>query len=118
MKPIRPPARTVLSCAALALAIVPAAAQEASFGNADAGRALAEEVCATCHAVAPGEDASPSLGATPFAEIAATPGMTGRAINVWLTTFHPDRTMPAIVLTREEREDIIAYIMWLGEKPD
>ncbi len=103
--------------AALSLPAAPAALAQgqAVLGDPEAGARLAGEVCAGCHAVAPGERTSPDATATPFATIAETPGMTARAITVWLTTFHPERTMPAIVLTRDEREDIIAYIRSLDD---
>lgn len=37
--------------------------------------------------------------------------MTDRALRVWLQTSHP--TMPNFVLTRDERNDIAAYILSL-----
>lgn len=91
------------------------AVADTRIGDPDAGRTLAREACASCHAIAPGDTSSPEPDATPFDTLAQTPGITGRALNVWLTTFHPERTMPAIVLTREERENIIAYIVGLGD---
>lgn len=115
--------RAALGCVALLLATAAAAAQDAAplsnaelVGDPAKGRALAEAVCAECHGIAPGVFTSPVSEATPFAEIARTPGMSSRAITVWLTTFHPDRTMPAILLEEEERRAVIAYILTLGEE--
>jgi len=86
------------------------------IGNPVAGRDLAEAVCAECHAIAPGVETSPVEEATPFETIARTPGVTSRALPVWLTTFHPGRTMPAIALERRAREDAMAYILSLAEE--
>lgn len=87
----------------------------AQSGDVQKGAALADHLCSQCHAVAPDTNWSPRPDVPTFLEIALTTGMTSRALTVWLTTFHPDRTMPAIVLDREQREDIIAYILSLRE---
>ena len=46
-----------------------------------------------------------------FRDIANTPGMTGTALRVFLRTSHPK--MPNLILTPEETEDAIAYILSL-----
>lgn len=43
-----------------------------------------------------------------FEVIANTPGMTAIALNVWLTSSH--RNMPHLILSAQERDDVIAYI--------
>ncbi|MGD0866079.1 MAG: c-type cytochrome [Rhizomicrobium sp.] len=86
-----------------------AAAQEQ--GNSKKGSALAASVCAQCHAVRNGEFRSPNPMAPSFSSVAAWPGMTDRALRVWLQTSHP--SMPNIMLTGDERNDIAAYIMTL-----
>ena len=73
-----------------------------------AGRALAEKVCAQCHAVRPGEASSPRRSAPSFQRIADTPGMTATALTVALRTSH--RTMPNIMLDQTETREIIAYL--------
>lgn len=118
--------RTAFAALWLALCSISAAGQESAdglkpfsdaelVGDVSAGRMVAEELCSSCHEVIPGavvdEDETPPA----FTTIAQTPGMTEMALTVWLTTFHPERTMPAIALSRTEREDLIAYILWLGE---
>jgi hypothetical protein len=45
--------------------------------------------------------------------VANTPGMTATALAISLTTAH--RTMPNIVLDRQELDNIIAYITSLKE---
>lgn len=82
-----------------------AVAQEADI---QAGKAYATEVCAACHAVLAGDEVSPLLEATPFQEIADTPGMTEMALTVWLQTSHP--TMPNIVLEQDDMRNVVAYI--------
>jgi hypothetical protein len=57
------------------------------------------------------EDFSPNIDAPDFAVVANTPGMTERAITVWLQTSHP--TMPNFMIPEEVRDDLIAYIMSL-----
>jgi mono/diheme cytochrome c family protein len=82
-----------------------AAAQDADIA---AGRAYAAEVCAACHAVQAGELESPLFEATPFQDVADTPGMTELALSVWLQSSHP--TMPNIVLEQDDMRNVIAYI--------
>ena len=77
-------------------------------GETQAGRRLAEEVCAQCHAVRPGEATSPRRSAPSFQRIADTPGMTATALTVALRTSH--RTMPNIMLDPKETREIIAYL--------
>jgi hypothetical protein len=48
-----------------------------------------------------------------FREIANTPGMTARAIRVFLTSSHPK--MPNLILTPEEIADVSAYILSLRD---
>jgi mono/diheme cytochrome c family protein len=78
------------------------------------GRRLALEVCATCHAVLPGQIRSAVAEAPSFEAVAATPGMTAMALNVWLTAqSHP--TMPNIILSPIDVQDVSGYILSLGK---
>ena len=63
-----------LAAAGLAITLGPSAAQTAS---AEAGRAVAQRHCATCHAIADGE--SPLLDAPPFAALRFRYGAGGLA---------------------------------------
>ncbi|MFM9848842.1 MAG: c-type cytochrome [Hyphomicrobiaceae bacterium] len=92
------------------LASTNARAQEP--GNIQAGRRIAEVHCTQCHAL--GSGASPHLEAPSFVALANTPGMTGRALAVALQTSH--ETMPNFVLEREDRDNIVAYIMNLRQQ--
>ena len=88
---------------------------QAQDADIAAGKAYAEAVCSKCHAVLAGEDLSSEFGATPFQEVAETPGMTEYALSVWLQTSHP--TMPDIVLEQDEMRNVIAYIRSLDRRP-
>ena len=67
--------------------------------------------CSDCHAVRRGGSPSTEPKAPPFEAIAKTPGMTGRALALWLRTSHP--TMPNIIVANAERDHLIAYILSL-----
>jgi mono/diheme cytochrome c family protein len=92
-----------------AIAGPPLHAQE--IGDLQVGRALAQQVCAQCHAVGPRDAPSPNPLAPRFEAVAATPGMTAMALNVFLHTSH--RAMPNLILTEEQSNGIIAYILSL-----
>ena len=97
---------------ALIAALIPAGRGKAQeIGQAGHGRALAERLCAQCHAVKKQQKASPNQDAPPFGEIASAPGMTSIALSAALQTSHA--SMPNIMLEAEERADIIAYIISL-----
>jgi mono/diheme cytochrome c family protein len=83
-------------------------------GDPVAGRALAEQVCSVCHAIPDWEQpAIEAPGALPFEMLAADPAMTGMALHAFLRGPHP--IMPNIVLSDEELNDIIAYILSLRD---
>lgn len=102
-----------ICAAAIVLALAPAA-QAVELGDAKAGAAYAKQVCAECHEVGDVDAFSPHPDAPTFKEIANTPGMTARALAVWLRTSHP--TMPDFILAPEEIDNIIAYIESLRTK--
>ena len=79
------------------------------------GRRIAQEVCASCHAVEAGQDHSPRPQAPPFDRLARVPGLTTTALTVALRTSH--ETMPNIMLGDRELRDITAYITSLGKRP-
>jgi mono/diheme cytochrome c family protein len=101
--------RTVQILLLLALAGGPALAQE--VGQPRQGQALAQRICADCHAVLPGQARSPREGAPTFEVIAAVPRMTAAALTVALRTSH--RTMPNVMLEQNELDDMVAYILSL-----
>jgi mono/diheme cytochrome c family protein len=97
--------------ALLALGQADAIAQE--FGDAQAGRDFAREVCAACHEVEGEDVGSPHPDAPTFRRIANVPGMTATALLVILRT--PHRQMPDLVLTPDEMRDVAAYILTLKQ---
>jgi mono/diheme cytochrome c family protein len=73
--------------------------------------AVAQQVCAQCHAVGRGEYRSQNSRAPTFTELATAPGMTNTALSVALTT--PHAGMPMFTFANEERQDVIACILSL-----
>ena len=97
---------------AIAASLIATAAAAEDIGSAARGETLAREVCAVCHAIAPGE-ISPIAEAPEFAEIANLVSTTRQSLFVFLNTPHP--TMPDLILEREESDDLIAYILSLKD---
>jgi len=90
----------------------PLTAQE--LGDAKAGFAYASQVCSECHAVKKGESQSPHDRAPPFELVANTRGMTEMALRVWFQSPHP--SMPNLLLTEKQSDDLIAYIFTLKKR--
>jgi mono/diheme cytochrome c family protein len=107
--------KRLILCALAALTF-PVAAYAEDPGNPSAGLTFATAHCAECHAIKGREDKSPNADAPPFASVAKTPGMTGRALAVWLQTSHP--TMPDFLIAQEDRDNVIAYILSLNPPPE
>jgi mono/diheme cytochrome c family protein len=74
-------------------------------GDAAAGGRLVEAVCAVCH------DPAGGRRAPAFAAVAAMPSTTAASLGVFLRTSHS--SMPNLMLTQTERDDVIAYILSL-----
>jgi len=72
---------------------------------------VARNTCSECHATQKGQLLSPNLRAPTFVEIANTPGVTAAALLLMLTT--PHAGMPMFVLSPEQRQQIINYILSL-----
>jgi mono/diheme cytochrome c family protein len=99
------------SLAVIAVTLAAQNVQAQGVGDLRTGRALARQVCAECHAVRRGDARSPNSNSPSFAAIASTPGMTATALNVFLHTSH--RSMPNLILTADQTNGIIAYIISL-----
>jgi mono/diheme cytochrome c family protein len=82
-------------------------------GNIASGRHLAESWCTRCHEIYLDEFAPFSYPPN-FVEIANMPSTTALAINVFLRTSHD--VMPNYQLSREEVDDIVAFIMSLKDR--
>jgi mono/diheme cytochrome c family protein len=100
--------RTLFLAGLVILAAVPVWAQSPDVRR---GSAVARETCAGCHAVRKGER-SPNPSAPAFEAIAAVPGMTSIALRSVLQTSH--REMPNIILSADDRMNVIAYILNLN----
>ena len=101
-----------MAVAALIVLAIPAWSGNAQeIGQPGHWLALAERLCAQCHAVSGRENESPNPDAPAFRDIASTPGMTSIALTAALQTSHA--TMPNLMLATEERADVIAYILSL-----
>lgn len=115
----RPFARLRHSAAAAAVCLAGACTTQvapgspASLGDPVRGRAYAQSACASCHAIEPDDDWSPVLGARSFESIANTPGMTARALNVWLHTSHDE--MPDLIIEPDQIDDLAAYMETLED---
>jgi cytochrome c len=76
----------------------------------ETGREIAERWCTSCHVVTPGgpgADAGP-----PLPELMRGGQRTADELRGWLAAPHPP--MPDLDLTRQEIEDIVAYLESLG----
>jgi mono/diheme cytochrome c family protein len=102
-----------VACLVILLMLSAATAQALEIGNPENGLRLASDVCSQCHSVRKGQLFSPNSRSPTFHELATTPGMTVAALTVALTT--PHAGMPMFILTPEQRQDIIAYILSLKE---
>ncbi len=97
--------RSIAWSALLLLAIFPAARAQ-QFGDLAAGERLAGANCAQCHGADGAQGAAPALAA-----IAAMPSTTQASLGVFLQT--PHASMPSLILSVAERNDLIAYILSL-----
>jgi mono/diheme cytochrome c family protein len=86
------------------------ASQPAFAAHADNGSRLAQRWCASCHVVSSsqskGSDATPS-----FASIAQRADFNAEKLAFFL--LHPHPIMPNMSLSRQEAQDIAAYIATL-----
>ena len=96
---------------ALLTAVVALSTARAQEGDRRKGLAVAQDLCASCHAISRGAGTSPNVKAPTFETIAAVRGMTALALGVALRSSHNE--MPNIILDREQRENVIAYILSL-----
>ena len=91
--------------ALLAFLLSSSAFQVSAAGEAVEGRRLAERWCVSCHGAT---DAAPPLEA-----LANRPNRTAYTLRAWLTQPHPP--MPDLSLTREEIDDLVAYLAELAK---
>ena len=86
------------------LIVFPTVAEAA--GNAQAGRQLVTRSCSSCHATETSGTATDN--APPFSAVAKTNRENPAWIRGWLMSPHPP--MPNISLSRQQIDDIVAYL--------
>jgi len=89
-----------------------ALAQE--IGDATAGRHLAENWCGSCHVPGPAASRGVSNGVPTFAAIGKMPSTTRMSLRAFLQT--PHARMPDLHLSRDEVDDLAAYILSLRKR--
>jgi len=88
-----------------------AAGSDLHPGDPAHGHELAQAFCAECHQVGEEDDVPGRSEAPGFPERAKDPATTPLALRVFLQTPHWE--MPNILLSPEQADDIIAYILSL-----
>lgn len=80
-------------------------------GDPRAGQRLAVTWCANCHQVGPGGPGPANDAAPTFGAIAGMVSTTSMSLRVFLQT--PHGNMPDYRLSREQLDDIVAYMLTL-----
>ncbi|MDJ0449592.1 c-type cytochrome [Methylocystis sp. JR02] len=79
------------------------------------GKRIAQDTCASCHAVTADPDAiSPDPKAPRFLDVARMPSTTELSLKVFLRSSH--RNMPNFILSPEEMDSVTWYILGLRKK--
>lgn len=92
-------------------ALAASSANAQTVGDVSRGRELARQWCSSCHVVANGEGRSATDAVPTFMSVAARPSTTALSLRVFLLS--PHLRMPNFVLTAEQTDDAIAYILSL-----
>jgi mono/diheme cytochrome c family protein len=112
---IEGPMRRGLLASSIALAALLAANATSTWAQqtdqSKAGHALASQICAQCHAVDKQSSSSPVAAAPRFEDVANSPGITATALKAFFQTSH--RTMPNVILTADQMDGLVAYILSL-----
>jgi len=99
---------------AILLAATPRPAEAQDSGDVAAGRHLAETWCSSCHVVDPALQRGTDNGVPTFSAIAGMASTTPLALHAFLQT--PHAQMPDLHLSRDEIDDLTAYILSLRRK--
>ena len=97
-----------------ALAVPVCAFAQPLAGNPASGRQIATTVCAACHQVVAGGQAS-AVGAPSFVDVANMPSTTALSLKVFLRSSH--KKMPNFIISESDTNDLIAYILGLRQQP-
>ena len=90
------------------LALSLALGHPAKAADADAGLALAQRWCASCHAVEPNPASAPVDGVPSFRSVARGATYERGWVAAWIAAPHPP--MPNLNLSKSEIDDITAYL--------
>lgn len=101
--------------AAIAVVAAPYPVAASNAGDPDAGHEIAVKWCSDCHVVGREQRRGTSTGAPTFTAIADMNTTTWLGLHAFLQT--PHHRMPDLHLTREEGDDLVAYIMSLRRRP-
>ena len=104
--------RSLIMMLVLGPLLVAGQAMGQEVGDRVAGKEIALSICAECHFVADEQVELPDFDAPPFEAIAAEPSVTELSLRVFLQT--PHNRMPDILLTQEQEDNVITYILSLG----
>lgn len=83
------------------------------LGNVETGRKMAVEICAECHNVIMSPEIERADAPRSFTAIAKDPVYTPTGLRVFLSS--PHNQMPDFIFTREQQNDLIAYLMKMRE---
>ena len=83
-------------------------------GDPDAGRALAQRWCSSCHLTDASQPTGAAIGVPTFQGIARMPSTTVLSLNAFLRT--PHVRMPDLQLSNTEIDDVTAYILDLKQR--
>ncbi len=92
-----------------------ALAQDDLPGDVSAGHELAASICAACHDIGglPPEGLIFQGDPPPFRLVADDPAITPLSLAVFLRT--PHQNMPNIILSQQETDNVISYILSLRD---
>jgi cytochrome c len=87
-----------------------ASGAQLSSDSVASGHRLAAQWCKSCHAIDAASGGAAAV-APDFAAVASQPSTTALSLKVFLQTSH--RTMPDLVIARDQADDLINYILSL-----
>jgi mono/diheme cytochrome c family protein len=109
---------SLIICAAAFVVASMSSSNADAEGSVEAGRAIAQRLCARCHATT-GPGPSPVAQAPPFStfEREWPVEYLAEALAEGIVTGHGPVRMPAFVFEPEEIDDLLAFLVSVQEKP-